>query len=152
MMKEYRCTTGEIVWVTESKTNPGFIEVLYKHKWYLRDRSIIGKTLFPLNKNIVKQGSHIGIKRIDSKDDILFLYLYEPKTKLEYRRMGGSYYGATVDVKPVVEDNMDLPDGIEPITINSPIGKAVTGKQAGEIVEATMPDNSIVKYVIFYVD
>ena len=47
---------------------------------------------------------------------------------------------------------MDLPDGIELVTPNSPIGRAILKKRSEDIVEVVMPDNSVVKYIIFYVD
>lgn len=147
-MNKYRCKNGKIALVDEKED---CIYIEYEGKRHERSKDVIGKALFPLNDNVVKSGHYVAIIQQGSKGEPWFLYIYEPKTKLEYRRMGGSYYGATVDSKPVFDEDLNLPSGIESVTTNSPIGKALFGKQAGDEIEVSMPNNTIEKYIILFV-
>ena len=63
--------------------------------------------------------------------EILHLYMAETESKTEYRRIGGSYFDATVDIKDVISDQLCLPDGVTPLTCLSPNrqGKALLQKK-----------------------
>ena len=91
-MQKYRCKNGEIVFVEESKSNPELIYVHYKEKRYERSKYIIGKTIFPEidTRCKVNYNTVVELEDVETKEK-LCLFVYEPETKLEYRRMGGSY-------------------------------------------------------------
>lgn len=149
-MKKYYCKNGEAVWVYPNRKNPKQIFVKYKGKIYERPISAIGKTLFSKKPNTVDVGSKVNLKNADT-NDVLVVQIVPTKVEAKYRGMGGSYYGARVDLVHTL-DNSNIADGIIAISKNSPIGKAVLGKVEGDTIIVRCPDNRVVKYCVLSIE
>ena len=67
-----------------------------------------------------------------------------------YKRMGGSYYGNSVNVA-LVGDNIGFEDGIFNISVLSPLGKSLLNRFSGEEITVSLPDKSIEKYKIIHI-
>ena len=153
-MKKFRCQNGEIVWVENYTKNDTHIIVHYKGKKYKRNIDVLGKTIFPINKtqnNLkVKNGIQIGqtvkIKKC-SNGEILTIKICGVHAEKNYKRMGGSYYGNSVNVA-LVGDNIGFEDGIFNVSALSPLGKSLLNRSCGEEITVSLPDSKIEKYKI----
>ena len=67
-----------------------------------------------------------------------------------YKRMGGSYYGNSVDVA-LVGDNIGFEDGMFNVSAVSPLGKCLLNRTCGEEISVSLPDKKIEKYKIIRV-
>ncbi|MBR6334602.1 MAG: hypothetical protein IKR90_00455 [Clostridia bacterium] len=124
--------TGEKVTVYQGKDNSGEITVVYRGKEYTRPLSALGDTLIPYTgeetpalKPKVKPGTVFILQ--DLNDGFTQkVRLTETAVKAEYRRMGGSYYGAGVNVSYDADDSFD-DDGDDCVAVSadSPLGRLV---------------------------
>ena len=121
--------TGESVCVYKSDKNADEIIVDYKGKKYTRPKSILGDTLIRYTekeKALTKPKVKIGTVFIlqDLNDGFAQkVRLTEMAAKAEYKRMGGSYYGAGVNVIYDADDSVD--DDCVAVSADSPLGRLV---------------------------
>ncbi len=150
IIKKYRCHNGEIVQV--EKIDDNNILVHYKGKKYSRNKSVIGRTLFPVskNENVCSIGSVVKIKNCVT-DEIMTIKICGVHAEKQYRRMGGSYYGNSTSVV-YVGDDAEIVDGAVIVSAVSPFGKQLINKNAGEEVVVPLPDNKFEKYLIMCVE
>lgn len=153
-MKKFRCKNGEIVWVENYTKNDTHIIVHYKGKKYKRSIDILGKTIFPIIKKNKTQKIKTGIQtgqtvviKNCSNNEILTVKICGVHTEKRYKRMGGSYYGNSVDVS-FVGDNIGLKNGIFNVSEVSPLGKSLLNRSCDEKITVYLPDNKIEKYKI----
>lgn len=150
-MKKYYCSNGEYVYVEDFAANDKTIFVHYKGKKYIRNREILGKKLFPINplatvSQTVEIGDIVLLKEFQ-KDETIKIKICDTHTEISYSRMGGAYYGNSVDLKEIGDFFGNI-DGIEIISKVSPIGSAILGANTGDYVKVPLPDGSKRKYYI----
>ena len=153
-MKKFRCQNGEIVWVENYTKKDTHIIVHHKGKKYKRSIDILGKTLFPIRKinesqkanNGIKIGQTVKIKNL-SNDEVLTLKICGVHAEKNYKRMGGSYYGNSVNIA-LVGDNIGFEDGVFTVSALSPLGKSLLNRSCGEEITVSLPDSKIEKYKI----
>lgn len=145
-MRKYYCKNGEVVTVYPNPNNPKRIIVRYKGKAYDRPVEAIGKTLFAEKPMSVSLSSKVTLVNIIT-DDELVVQIVPTKVEAKYRGMGGSYYGARVELQKSI-DREGVTNGVIAISKDSPIGKAVFGKVQGDVVDVRCPDKRIDRYRI----
>lgn len=145
-MKKYYCKNGEVVTVYPNPKNPKRILVRYKGKAYDRPVEAIGKTLFSEKPIVAQVGSTICLVNLVTNLE-LAVQVVTTKVEAKYRGMGGSYYGARVDLINAI-DSEKISDDAIPISKNSPIGKAVLGKTEGDVITVKCPDKRTDRYRI----
>lgn len=124
--------------------------VHYKGKIYREPKIKIGKTLFEIKEPTVQIGSIVKIQ--NSQNNVISSYkICGAHAEKTYKRMGGSYYGNSVDVA-LVGDNISFEDGIFNISVLSPLGKSLLNRSCGEEISVLLPNNSIEKYQILYIN
>lgn len=153
-IKKFRCKNGEIVSATEQDS---ILFINYKGKIYKRSIDIIGEKLFLIednhmnhNSNAVAVGKNVCIKNI-STGETLNVKISDVHPKRRYRRMGGSYYGNSVETV-YVGDDIGLKNGIQTISTGSPLGKALLNKFCGDIVMVSLPGGEFERYKIISVE
>lgn len=155
-MKKFKCKNGEIVWVENYNKKDTDIIIHYKGGKYKRSIDIIGKTIFPIiktNKNqsqTIKRGIQIGqtvVIKNCSNNEILTVNICSVHSEKRYKRMGGSYYGNSVDVS-FVGDNTGFNDGIFNISAVSPLGKSLLNRHCNEEIAVSLPNKLVEKYKI----
>ncbi|MBQ6885423.1 MAG: GreA/GreB family elongation factor [Clostridia bacterium] len=148
VIKEYRCLNGEIVKVEIINNN--HIIVHYKGEKYLRNKSIIGKTLFPIQKrDVITIDSIVEIKNL-LNDEIIKVKICDVHTVKTYRRMGGSYYGNSVKIS-YIGNNSGFKDGVFNVSSVSPLGKSLLNRSNGDEILVSLPDDTFEKYKIISV-
>lgn len=124
--------------------------VHYKGKIYREPKTKIGKTLFEIKEPTIQIGSIVKIENCQSK--VISTYkICGTRAEKTYKRMGGSYYGNSVNVT-LVGDNIGFKDGIFNISVISPLGKSLLNKSCGEEITVSLPDKSIEKYKIIHIN
>lgn len=122
--------------------------VHYKGKIYREPKTKIGKTLFEIKEPTIQIGSIVKIENCQSK--VISTYkICGTHAEKTYKRMGGSYYGNSVNVT-LVGDNIGFKDGIFNISVISPLGKSLLNKSCGEEITVSLPDNKFEKYKIIH--
>ncbi len=157
-IKKFRCHNGEIVWVEDFDYNSADIIVYYKGEGYRKSKDIIGKTLFPIEhkrkyhnykiSNTVKIGDIVKIENC-LNGEVLDVKICGVRAINRYKRMGGSYYGNSVETIFVLDDNDATSSGnVINISVASPMGKSLLNKTKGDIVFVPLRDNKFEKYKI----
>ncbi len=134
------------------------IIVSYRGKKYRRNKDIIGKKLFPIESkrkynvsaipNFIKIGDVVKVENCLTHD-ILQVKICSVRVERRYKRMGGSYYGNSVETISVLDDSdLSYLENIINISCLSPMGKCLLKKQKGEIIFVPLPDNKIEKFKI----
>lgn len=145
-MKKFKCKNGEIVEVEDFNKNDPYIFVHYKGKVYREPKIKIGKTLFETKELTVQIGNIVKIENCQNNEIFVFKICGAHTEKL-YKRMGGSYYGNSVNVA-IVGDNIGFEDGIFNVSTVSPFGKSLLNKSCGEEITVSLPDRKTEKYKI----
>lgn len=98
----------------------------------------------------IKIGSKVTLLNTHTKAEFI-VQIAPTKVESKYRGMGGSYYGAKVDLLNPI-DKVDVPIGVVPISSNSPIGKAILGKIESDTVRVKCPNQRIDEYLIMKIE
>lgn len=120
--------------------------VHYNGKIYREPKAKIGKTLFEVKESTVQIGSIVEIKNCQNNETFMYK-ICGTHVEKTYKRMGGSYYGNSVDIA-IIGDNIGFENGIFNISAVSPLGKSLLNRSCGEEIIVSLPDNKIEKYKI----
>ena len=173
-MKKFINLKREIVWVEDFTRHNSFVIVHYKGEKYKCSLGVFGTKLFPmdittknylkntLNINVdiltnvnpntksgIKNGQTVKLKNC-STDEILTVKICGVHAEQTYKRMGGSYYGNSVEVKYVGND-FGLKNDVFNISAISPLGKSLLNKSCGDEIMVLLPGNKFEKYKIIRV-
>ena len=147
-MKKYYCKDGQIVYVSISSHDPQKIIVNYKGRQYFRNKDAIGKTLFECDPRIkIGVGTTVLLKNLESYEE-LKIHIVPTTEKRNYRRAGGAYYGADVEIIHDSELIGETLDEAVCVTEYSPLGKAVVGHYSGDVICFNIPNGNEEKYQI----
>lgn len=147
-MLKYYCLDGQAAFVRDCPDNKDNIIIRYKGKEYVRPQNIIGKKLF---KNKQLASVHVGdyVLAVDfSTGEKNTFFLCESHIEKRYVGMGGSFYGARVQLTEVSDGGKVDNDNSIYVSDASPIGRAFLGHFIGDRVYVELPDNESEEYQI----
>ncbi|MBQ3127522.1 MAG: hypothetical protein IJN78_05315 [Clostridia bacterium] len=149
-MKKYYCKDGQEVLVKPHPSDSKKIIVIYKKKKYCRSKNIINKTIFSQDPTRVGYNNTVILTDPDTNKILFKVKICETERESSYKRCGGSYYGAGVEIKQTFKNVGETNESqVINITKFSPIGSAVWQKKKHSIIEYKTPDNTTVKCIIF---
>ncbi|MBR6793190.1 MAG: GreA/GreB family elongation factor [Clostridia bacterium] len=147
-MKKYFCKDGQIVYVAFDEADSSKIIVHYNKRQYIRDRGIIGKTLFEQDPRIkVAIGTKVLLNDMKTQEKMQ-VCMISTKEKRSYRRAGGAYYGANVEISHESELLGESVGDAVCVTEYSPLGKAIIDRYLGDEVCFKTPDGEEENYQI----
>ena len=140
---------NEVIWVEKFTRYDSWIIVHYKGAKYKCTKNVFGTKLFPIdsatknylkstlnidipshkNQSKIKIGQTIIIKNC-STNETLTVKIGNVHMEKTYKRMGGSYYGNSLDIS-YIGDDISLENGIYNISAFSPLAKSILSKYCG---------------------
>lgn len=109
-------------------------------------------TLKPtLNTESISVGSVVTLYEHDTEEEIK-IFLCDTEIRFRTKRMGGAYYGNSVEAFETSDAGEVLQDDIVKVSISSPMEKAVSKGKIGERIHFVTPDMRSLFYTILDVE
>lgn len=106
-MKKYYCKDGQVVLVKPHPNDSKKIIVVYNNKKYCRSKNIIDKTIFSQDPTRVGYNNTVILTDPNTNKILLKVKICETERESTYKRCGGSYYGAGVEIKQIFKNTGD---------------------------------------------